>query len=386
MSNEISLPELMPPRMSGEPPIFRKRRLAVPKGIRVIAAVVTVCTAVGAFFIFNPLNRSLPTLPDGSTPPLLSTDNALSEGTSAPSRDETTSEESLPVALPIESESLTTDAEANTEKETEPQSDSAEATDTVPDGAFSIKEVTYPSQRADIVNYSAHSFNIDALEVMASAVISPSGGGPTVLIISTHTSERYLPTGALYYHPDEHKTHSDDPSENMTAVAKAFCDALTDCGIEAIHITAPCDSEGSSKAYINARNEVSRALALYPSIKYVIDIERAAETDSNRNLLRSSVELGSKRYAPIKLTVSGGGSLGYSRVCQNLSFALRLNALISEQSPSLTRPVQIADAVYIDGSTPRSLKIEIGSYTSTLDEAVSSAALLGELFCLLLNS
>lgn len=386
MSNKISLPELMPPQSDGEFPIFRKRKRFTPKRMRALIAVIAICVAVGAFFIFNPSKRPISPPPEGDITTVHSTESTHSSDTPTSEPPVTSTAESLPVLLPLESEPITNATEASTPKETEPQSDSVETTLSVPNGAFSIKEVSYPTQRADIINYTAHTFNVDALEVMTSAVIVPSGNGPTVLIISTHTSECYLPASALYYHPDEHKTHSDNPAENMTAVAKAFYDALTDCGINAIHITVPCDSDGSSKAYINARNEIARVIAQHPEIKYVIDIERAIETDSDGNLLRTSVILGSKQYAPIKLTVSGGGSLGYSRICQNLSFALKLNAQINEQSPSLTRPVQIADAVYTDGSTPRTLKIEIGNYTSTLDEAVSSASLLGELFALLLDS
>jgi stage II sporulation protein P len=172
----------------------------------------------------------------------------------------------------------------------------------------------------------------------------------------------------------------------MTAVARAFCETLRSFGIGAVHVTSPCDLQGSNRAYINARNEITKIIAENPSIKYVIDVERATDTNGASELLRTSVSLGNKSYAPIRLTVSGGGSLEYMRICQNLSFALRLNGLVAEQSASLTRPVQIADAVYTDGNSPRNLKIEIGSYTSTLDEAVSSAELLAELFSLLLGS
>ena len=60
--------------------------------------------------------------------------------------------------------------------------------------------------------------------------------------------------------------------------------------------------------------------------------------------------------------------------------------MIFEQSESLSRPVLICDAAYTDGYSPRCLKVEIGSYTSSFDEAAASASMLGELFALLLNS
>lgn len=386
MSNEITLPELMPPQSNCSIPIFRKRKLALSAKARALAAVFVLCAIVGIFFVINPSSSPDTTPPDNSPP---AATHETDQKTDAPQKTEgptSTAAESIPVVLPIESEPSADTQNSAEEKETEPTCDSEEISNPIPDGAFPIKEVSFPTQHAEIINLTPHTFNTDQLEIMASGVIAPNQRGATVLVISTHTSECFLPTGALYYHPNEHKTHSENPAENMVAVAKAFCDTLADCGIEAVHVTAQCDSSGSSKAYINARNEIATALAQNPNIKYVIDIERASETDSLGNLIRTSVPLGQKSYAPIKLTVSGAGSLGYSRICQNLSLALQLNALISEQSASLTRPVQIADAVYTDGNSPRSLKIEIGSYTSTLDEAVSSSKLLAELFALLLNS
>lgn len=382
MSNEISLPELMPPEENGAP-ILRKRRPYFPVRMRILLAVFAICVAIGAAFIVSPWRATQK--PQKTEPPSpVTSGGAVTTEESTPVASSGEAEDSLPVVLPIESDTARTDTEAE-KKETEPTPDSAVSDVILPSGAIPIKEVTYPCDRADIVNYTAHSFDLDVLEVMSSAVIPQSGNGPTVLIISAHTSECYLPAGALYYSPDEHLTHTSDKEANVTAVAAALYRSLSECGINALHITVPCDGDGSSRAYINARNAISEALALHPSIKYVLDVERAIDTDADGKLLRSAVALGKTSYAPIRLTVSGGGSLSYQRICQNLAFALRLNGLLSEQSPSLTRPVQIADAVYTDGSTPRTLKIEVGSYTSTLDEAVSSAYLLGELIALLLS-
>ena len=387
MPNEITLPELMPPQSDRSHISFRKRRALIPLSIRLIFAVSVICTVTCALFIFVALGRSDPKLPDpdGAPAPITDTEatNAL---VSESCTEESTVPETIPVVLPYESEEITEPVESSEQKETEPHGSSAETIFILPEGAFPVKEVTYPTERAKLVNYTAHSFDTDLLEVMASAVITPSSDGPAVLVISSHTSECYLPEGAKYYHPNEHKTHSTDPEQNMTAVARAFCETLRSFGIGAVHVTSPCDLQGSNRAYINARNEITKIIAENPSIKYVIDVERATDTNGASELLRTSVSLGNKSYAPIRLTVSGGGSLEYMRICQNLSFALRLNGLVAEQSASLTRPVQIADAVYTDGNSPRNLKIEIGSYTSTLDEAVSSAELLAELFSLLLGS
>ncbi len=227
MSNEITLPELMPPQADRSPLTFRKRRMFVPKGIRIISAVVAICTVTCALFIFVASRRLNPELPDPEVPAVPNSDSITTDVFISESLTETISvPESVPVMLPYESEEIPKPSESSEQKETEPQGGSAETTFILPEGAFSIKEVTYPTERAKLVNYTARTFDIDRLEIMASAVIPPNANGPTILIISSHTSECYLPTDAKYYHPSEHKTHSSDPEQNMTAVAVAFCNAL----------------------------------------------------------------------------------------------------------------------------------------------------------------
>ena len=388
MKNELALPALMPPSHGEDYPkvrIFKKRRIPSARGIRILIALFTVTAAVLALFL-QVLSGARGVSEGSETQASPPTNAPTAESTESPSEEG----ESLPVFLPETEISLpeSTKAALDSEgqKETEPISDSDTENISIPEGAFPIKEAVFSSAHAPTVNYTAHRFDISSLRAMASAVISPGGSGPAVLVISSHTSECFLPAGAGFYDPNSHETHTDDPEKNLTAIAGIFTAALEENGIKVIHITAQCDSEGSSRAYINAGIEISKALAKYPSIKYVIDIDRAVSVDADGALLRSTVSLGSRDYAPITLSVSGGKNLGYSKICQNLALALRLNEMIFEQSESLSRPVLICDAAYTDGYSPRCLKVEIGSYTSSFDEAAASASMLGELFALLLNS
>ena len=137
MSNKISLPELMPPQSDGEFPIFRKRKRFTPKRMRALIAVIAICVAVGAFFIFNPSKRPISPPPEGDITTVHSTESTHFSDTPTSEPPVTSTAESLPVLLPLESEPITNATEASTPKETEPQSDSVETTLSVPDGAKS---------------------------------------------------------------------------------------------------------------------------------------------------------------------------------------------------------------------------------------------------------
>lgn len=306
------------------------------------------------------------------------------------------SESSLPVVLPVESEQSTqTEKPADDateapieETESTPPTDTADGIrPSAPEGAVHIVDAVIPESRPTVINETGRKTDIGFLSVMKSAVIKPSSKtGPLVLIISTHTSESYLPAGTEFYLPDVELARSDDPSQNMIAVGEELCRVLESAGIPTLHIKTAHDRDGVGRAYIESAKSISQALASYPSIRYVIDLHRSAEVDAEGNLIRESVRIGDERFARISIDVSGCGECPSERVELNLALALQLNERLSDFYADLTRPVRISDGCYNADLAPRSLRIEIGSCASTLQEAKRSATLLGEALTLLLLS
>ena len=304
------------------------------------------------------------------------------------------SESSLPVVLPVESDQEGgSSAPADTSEETVPPETTA-APDTeqasrppIPDGAVHIVDARIPEKRPAVINETGRKADVEFLSVMKSAVIRPSGkNAPIVLIISTHTSESYLPAGTEYFLPSGELARSKDPSENMIAVGEALCKALEEAGISTLHIKTAHDGEGAGRAYIESAKSIAEALAENPSVRYVIDLHRSAEVDAEGNIIRESVRIGNERFARISIDVSGGGECPGESVNLNLALALQLNGVLSDFCDGLTRPVRISDGCYNADLASRTLKIEIGSCASTLQEAKKSATLLGEALSLLLLS
>lgn len=301
---------------------------------------------------------------------------------------ESTSGEDLPAAATDGSGQTGEPTGEQTNNVTNEATESVSQSDTekIPDGAYLIADSPAPSS-SPIENMTARIFETEYLKTMKSTLLRVEGDAPVCLIIHTHATEGFLSPDTEYYHPSQGElARSEQNSENVTAVGQELAHALCASGVPTVHADIHHDADGAGTAYLNSANTILAYLSKYPSIKYVFDIHRSAQTDADGNILRDSVSVGGEEYARIRLTVSGGSSLPSSSVNANLSLALKLNGALCDYSASLIHPVLISDAVYCDGYAPRTLKIDIGSCASTLQEAIASARLLGEAFSSLLLS
>lgn len=238
---------------------------------------------------------------------------------------------------------------------------------------------------AVLENMTGRQFDIEFLASMKSSVLPICRDQPVCLVIHTHSTESYLSGGEEYFDTENGKLYSDDDSDNVVAVGAVFAKTLNDAGIPTLHITRHHDVDGLGRSYVNSRATVAKYLARYPTIKYVFDLDRSCEIE-NGSLIRDTVSVGGYDLARIRLSVGGRSDLAFSGVAANLSFAMRIRALLYGYEASLVHPVLISDAIFCDAYAPRSLKIEIGSCASTLEEAKESAVLLAEaISCLLLS-
>ncbi|MBO4971709.1 MAG: stage II sporulation protein P [Clostridia bacterium] len=389
------IPTLLPPsRLNGE---VRMRRKKIRLPIRAAALLLLIAG------ILSILAVGIGKISDGSVkgaifdklsgflPPLDSTfsDEGKDSGqTPEPPRD--TPDGSLGVLLPTPEDSIGGSSDGGETTVSPDVSGSVPDTgvpDTdIPSGAIPIADAPPPESAGGIENLTHRSFDTEYLKAMKTSVLR-ADSGPVCLIIHTHATESYLPDGTKYFLPSSGElARSSSDSENVVSVGKVIADTLNEGGIPTLHVTLHHDADGAGRAYVSSRSTVAYYLSKYPSIKYVIDVHRSADTDADRNILRDSFTDGDLSLARIRLTVSGGSSLADGGVNANLSLALKVNDLLCDYSSSLARPVLISDAVYCDGYAPRTLKIDIGSCASTLTEAKTSARILSEALIFLLGS
>ena len=244
------------------------------------------------------------------------------------------------------------------------------------DGLFPIirNDLSYLSYGENyIYNDTGKSPDVSAL---ASANLKSyyKEGSPTVLVLHTHATEAYSPDGALTYNSEEEIARSDDTSENMVAIGKEFVRVLEENGIVTIHCTILHDKESYRESYSRAAETIKEYLRLYPNIGYVFDLHRDSVMTADGELVSSMTQIGGESSAQV-MAVVGSAYDGWE---ENMTFALKLRALLNGENPKLCRPVCLRSSGYNQQLAPISLILEVGTSGNSLSEAKKAAALAAE--------
>lgn len=203
--------------------------------------------------------------------------------------------------------------------------------------------------------------------------------GYQVLIIHTHTTETYAEREDGVYRAD-YNARTADKSHNVVAVGNVIEQRLEAAGVRTLHVTTAHDYPQYNGSYERAAETISDCLAKYPSIEMVIDVHRDAITRDNGAKIKPTAVIDGKKAAQIMI-ISGcdaGGKLYFSDWEDNLKMALRLQSAADDKYDGLMRPLYFAPYRYNMQMTPNSLLLEFGSDVNTLEEAIYSAELFGE--------
>lgn len=200
---------------------------------------------------------------------------------------------------------------------------------------------------------------------------------PTVLIFHTHTTESYLlaDNGVFY---SDYKTRSTDSTKNMIRVGSEICRVLESNGIGFIHDTNIYD-ESYDGAYARSRVNVQKYLEEYPSIQIVIDVHRDAIYYSDTSRCKPTAEINDRKAA--QLMIISGTEEGYITDFphweDNLRFSLCFQKTAEKMYPGLMKPLYFCQRKYNMDTAKCSFLLEVGTDANTLDEAVYSGFLTG---------
>ena len=203
--------------------------------------------------------------------------------------------------------------------------------------------------------------------------------GPQVLIVHTHTTEGYAQRNDGFYDPD-YSPRTTDSSRNMIAVGEVLAKKLEEAGVRTVHATETHDHPKYNGSYERALETIKKYLEQYPSIEMVLDVHRDAVTYNDGTKLKPTVEINGRSAAQIMI-ISGcdaGGKLYFPEWKSNLTMALQLQQRAHELYPGLMRPLSFAPYRYNMHMTPNSLLLEFGTDANTLEEALCSAELMGD--------
>lgn len=210
------------------------------------------------------------------------------------------------------------------------------------------------------------------------AALKQDNSNVQILVYHTHSQEAYIDsTGG-------------DTSTSIVGVGEHLCDVLrTQYGFNVLHHTGAYDAESRDYAYSNAMKGLEKVLAENPTIEVMIDLHRD-QTNADTRLVTTVQNKPMARF----MLFNG---LCYTRelgelknlpnpyVQDNLSFSFQLQLAAEEYYPGLTRRIYLKGYRYNLHYRPKSILIELGSQTNTVEEAMNTCEPLAHVIAMVLN-
>lgn len=204
--------------------------------------------------------------------------------------------------------------------------------------------------------------------------INQSSGGPKVLIYHTHSQEAFI------------DSIPGDPNTSIVGVGRYLTELLNAKGISTIHDESVYDViEGKldrSMAYEYSNSGATRILAENPTIEVVIDLHRDGVSDD----VRLVSEWNGKTAAKIMFFnglsyTSSNGPIDYlynPYLKENLSFSFQMQYACEKKYPGWARRIYLQAYRYNLELMPKSLLIEAGAQTNTVEEMNNAMELLAD--------
>ncbi|MCM1184832.1 MAG: stage II sporulation protein P [Roseburia sp.] len=209
------------------------------------------------------------------------------------------------------------------------------------------------------------------------ATLKQDSSAPQILIYHTHSQEAYIDS-------------TEDISTTILGVGEHLCEILrTRYGYNVIHHMGQYDVESRDYAYSNAMAGLEQVLRENPSIEVVIDLHRD-ETRGDTHLVTTIQDIPMARFMffnGLSYTKERGEltTLPNPYVQDNLSFAFQMQLAAEEYYPGLTRRIYLKGYRYNLHYRPKSLLIELGSQTNTVEEAMNSCEPIAHIISMVLN-
>ena len=203
-----------------------------------------------------------------------------------------------------------------------------------------------------------------------------TGEAPKVLIVHTHGSESFAPTGEYQETTAYHTLNTD---YNMVSVGTYVAELLTQAGISVLHDTALHDEPSYNAAYNNSRKSVQEYLQAYPSISLVLDLHRDSIEDEKGNQVAQTVFSQGTTVAPLMLVVGTDyGGLEHPKWQENMALALKLQTQLESICPGICRKINLRTQRFNQDLSTGAMLIEVGSSGNTRQEALRAAEVLAK--------
>lgn len=199
---------------------------------------------------------------------------------------------------------------------------------------------------------------------------------PLVLIIHSACMESY--SNGVFYHTEDSFYRAES---NVATVGKVICEALNKRNIKAIHIDDIFSNGSIYKSRAEFEKALDEALRMYPSISYVFDISRDILINDDLTMDKMITSINGSKMAQIKITVGSSSDESSTFWHKNLAFA----QVLANECSDLIYNVTLCDFELSQNIKPISMRLDIGAYSNSIDDAILAGEELADNICNLLH-
>lgn len=247
------------------------------------------------------------------------------------------------------------------------------------------KAVTFAREKLDDFDYLIQNFyQVDNTTTIGSAQLnadvllgkdvrlSHDASTPQILIYHTHSQEGYA------------DSVPGDASMSVVGVGDCLTELLTQkYGFSVIHHTGQYDVGDRDHAYAKAGPALEQILAENKSIEVVIDLHRDGVGNNTRLVTeQNGVPMAQVMFFNGLSRTTKTGDIEYlynPYIADNLAISFQMQLKAAEYYPGFTRRIYLKGYRYNMHYCPKTLLIEVGAQTNTLEEAKNAMVPLADL-------
>lgn len=220
---------------------------------------------------------------------------------------------------------------------------------------------------------------LNAAEMMSyDATISTDSSQPQILIYHTHSQEAFA------------DSIPGDVSTTIVGVGDKLTQILQDeYGFHVLHHCGTYDIDNRDYAYSAAGPAIEEILEENPSIEVVIDLHRDGVADSTHLV----TEVGGRSCAQFMFFnglsyLNGKGDIDYLQnpyIEENLAFSFQMKVAADEYYPGFARNIYLKGLRYNMHFRGKSLLIEVGAQTNTVEEVMNATDPIAHILAMVLK-
>lgn len=220
---------------------------------------------------------------------------------------------------------------------------------------YRVREVRGATAVAQLLGMDARLLAWDQELATGGIPVQAAGRTPEVAVYHTHSSESYVPSDGSAFIPF---------NGGIYRVGEVLTNALRSRGVGVNHDRTPHDPHDDN-AYVRSRKTAVRLLKGNPVA--MLDVHRDGIPDADFYRQRVS----GQEVSQVRIVVGRQNP----RRDANLDFARRMMAYANRLHPGIVKGILLASGDYNQDLLPTALLLEVGTHTSTREEAERGVAL-----------